>query len=323
MMKLLIQGCGFIGEVHLRTILENKLCEVSVCEANDQRRRQIADRYGIETYPDLTGALRHHFDGAVICTPNHLHYEDAAKCIGKGLNIMLEKPISTSAQTARQMMELSRDRGRFIFVAYCLRFAEPYRVIREYIASGRLGKVFGIRASAAGKAAITDALTDYRTKRALGGGVISDFSHEIDYTLWFAGESALRAACFHSQAVHREWDVPDTAEIMISCSGDIVISIHMDYLQPYAGRSIEVYGDEASIRWRDNEKPILYDSKKGLWTELEATLDFSKMYRNQMEHYLDCLENGKIPLIGAEDGYQIMRIVDKCMDGMKPLVCDV
>ncbi|MHC1771796.1 MAG: Gfo/Idh/MocA family protein [Flexilinea sp.] len=89
---------------------------------------------------------------------------------------------------AKEIVDLCDKYNRFAFIAYCLRFAPPYKKIKTLVDSGELGKVFSIRASVAGKKAITDAHTNYRTVKKLGGGVISDFSHEIDYSLWFAGK---------------------------------------------------------------------------------------------------------------------------------------
>ncbi|WP_066685779.1 Gfo/Idh/MocA family protein [Christensenella intestinihominis] len=313
-MKLLIHGCGYIGEVHLKTVLNNHLCEVALCEMNGQRRKEVAEKYGIdETYTSLDEALKHSFDGVVICTPNFAHKDDLEKCVKAGLNVMLEKPMSSTLESAREMRELCRKYDKFAFVAYCLRFAQPYQRIKKMVTEGKLGKVFGIHASVAGKKAITDAKTDYRTKRALGGGVISDFSHEIDYALWFGGKPVKNVKCFGARAIHKEWDVLDTAELLISCEDDLCIAIHMDFLQPYFGRSIEIYGTEGAIRWRDNESIKFYDCKKDKWIEMDSAIDWDDVYREEMEHYLHCLQTGEKPMIDAENGFETFEVIDKCV----------
>ncbi len=313
-MKLLIHGCGYIGEVHLRSILNFKLCEVAICEINGERLDVVAQKYGVEEkYNSLEEALQNDFDGVIICTPNFTHKEDVEKCVMAGLDVMLEKPMSESLASSEAMKELCEKHGKFAFVAYCLRFAKPYQMIKNMITEGRLGKVFGIRASVAGKKAITDAKTDYRTKRELGGGVISDFSHEIDYSLWFGGKAVKSVKCFGSKAVHKDWDVLDTAELLISCEDDLNISVHMDFLQPYFGRSIEVYGTGGAIRWRDNENIKFFDAAKDEWIELDSGIDWDHVYRDEIVHYLDCLRLGKRPIIDEAGGLETFRVIDSCV----------
>lgn len=312
-MKLLIQGAGYIGEVHLKTIRTYDLCDVALCEMNEARLNEVADKYHVdERYTSLDEALKHPFDGVIICTPNFVHKSDAEKCIRAGLNVMLEKPMAESLESARAIHALCKETGKFAFVAYCLRFAAPYRRIREMIADGTLGKVFSIRASVAGKKAISDAKTNYRTVRSLGGGVISDFSHEIDYSLWFAGEAVEDVRCFGFRAVHKDWDVLDTAELLLKCKNDLALSIHMDFLQPYFGRTIEIYGTEGAIRWRDNECIKFYDRKTDTWVDMESSINWDHVYRDEIIHYLDCLKTGSVPFVNEDEGLKTFEAIELC-----------
>lgn len=309
-MKLLVNGSGYIGKVHLHSIVKFKLCEVAICEINPARLREAAEEFGVtECYSSLDEALAQKFDGAVICTPNFAHLGDMKKCMDAGLNVFLEKPLAGSYDEGREMVAHAKAKNRWAFVAYCLRFAPAYGKIREYVQSGRLGKVFGVRASVAGKKAITDAKTDYRTKKNLGGGVISDFSHEIDYSLWFVDRRVTGVAARSGRAVHKDWDVDDSAELILDCADDVRISVHMDFLQPYFGRSIEVYGTGGAIRWRDNEPMKIYLEETGEWRDEDSAIDWEKVYKDEMEHYLDCLRAGKRPLVDENWGCEIMRIV--------------
>ncbi len=309
-MKILVNGCGYIGKVHLHSIRKFNLCDVAICEIDPARLEEAASEFGVaERYASLDEALQHPFDGVVVCTPNFAHWHDMKQCMDAGLDVMLEKPLSSDYATAREMAAYAKSKNRWAFVAYCLRFAPTYARIRDYVQSGKLGKVFSVRAAVAGKKAITDAKTDYRTRKKLGGGVISDFSHEIDYSLWFVGKAATKVVAVSSRAVHKEWDVADTAELILACEDDVAISVHMDFLQPYFGRSIEVYGTAGAIRWRDNEPMQVHLESTGEWRDEDSAIDWEMVYKEEMEHYLDCLKTGKRPLVDEQWGCEIMRIV--------------
>ncbi len=72
--KILIVGCGSIGERHLRCFLRTDRAEVFACENRASVLEKIARQYVVRGFPDLAAALGAlHFDGAVIAAPAHLH----------------------------------------------------------------------------------------------------------------------------------------------------------------------------------------------------------------------------------------------------------
>jgi UDP-N-acetylglucosamine 3-dehydrogenase len=313
-MKILIQGCGFIGEIHLQSILKYGLCEVALCDVDQKRLADVAARHGVsETYPSLGEALKSSMDGVIICTPNHLHRDDLVQCVEAGLNVMLEKPVSGSLQSALEMQAACERYGRFAFVAYVLRFSDEFRRMKELIDDGTLGKVFSIRASVAGGKALTCSQTDFRTRKAAGGGVIGDYSHEIDYCLWLVGKKVERVSCSGLRAVHKDWDVQDTADILLACEEDVNLSIHMDYLQAFSGRSIDISGTLGSIRWRDDAGIQLYSGSRGVWEDVACSRDMDAIYRDELIHYIDCLRTGARPLIGIDDGLRVMEVISECI----------
>ena len=74
--------------------------------------------------------------------PAELHYPAGRKPLEKGLNVMLEKPMTLTAAQSAELVELAQRTGARLMVGHVLLFHPAYRKIKEVIDSGRLGKLF-------------------------------------------------------------------------------------------------------------------------------------------------------------------------------------
>jgi|GEM_PF-4338167 len=72
--KLLVIGCGSIGERPLRCFVKTGRADVSACDTNPALLEKMRSEYQVPTFPGLKEALAtEKFDGVVICTPAHTH----------------------------------------------------------------------------------------------------------------------------------------------------------------------------------------------------------------------------------------------------------
>ena len=182
-MRILIDGAGFIGEVHLNILMKYDLADVAVSETNRDRLDEIINKYGIkEYYLDIDEALKNNYNGAVICTPNHLHAEHSVKFLNMGIGVLVEKPMTHTVKDARMMVKAARDNNSFIYVAYVVRKFDTFLKIKKLIDEGHLGELYSMRAVVSSRRTLTDAVEKYRGKKATGGSVVHDYSHEIDYS---------------------------------------------------------------------------------------------------------------------------------------------
>src|SRR5258706_15684951 len=95
--SILVVGVGSIGERHLRCFAATGRADVSFCEVNAAMRQTIAERYQIaRVFGDYESALKEPPDAVVICTPAHLHVPMALAAVRAGVNLLIEKPLSTS-----------------------------------------------------------------------------------------------------------------------------------------------------------------------------------------------------------------------------------
>ena len=215
---------------------------------------------------------------------------------------MIEKPITNTVEDAKKIITLAKKNKSFILVAYCLRFYDPFIKMKEIVANGELGNVFSIRAVVSARRALTDAVSDYRSKRTSGGGIIHDYSHEIDYLKWFIEEKVKEIYCKGFNLEHREWDIFDTADIILEFENNKIGSIHMDYIQAPFRRSLEIYGTKGTLLWCNFGDIKFYSETSQKWCKIRVDKSFGKMYLKQLQHYIRCINSKDKPMVSGSEG---------------------
>ena len=84
----------------LRCFQQTELCHPALCEANPQRRAEIAAPYGVEAFASLEDAQARSWDAAVICTPAHLHIRHCLQLAPSTSAFLIEKPLATHVAEA-------------------------------------------------------------------------------------------------------------------------------------------------------------------------------------------------------------------------------
>ena len=114
-MRAAIVGTGGIARIHQRVIAQLGGEIVGVCG----RSLSSAQRFGSEAYDNLEAMLRAtRPDVLHICTPNHLHCEQALAGFAAGAHVVCEKPLAASSDEAERMMQAAHRAGRTGGVCY-------------------------------------------------------------------------------------------------------------------------------------------------------------------------------------------------------------
>jgi predicted dehydrogenase len=82
-----------------------------------------------------------------IATPPAFHSAIASQAIERGLNVLCEKPLTTSADDARRLLDLAKRNCRVLFPCHNYRHAPVVKAVREILDSGRIGKVTAVSLS--------------------------------------------------------------------------------------------------------------------------------------------------------------------------------
>jgi predicted dehydrogenase len=150
----------------------------------------------------------------------------------------------------------------------------------------------------------------YSARRDLGGGVILDAIHEIDYLRWMFGEAEV-VSCFAGKLSRLDIDTEDTAAIMIRFMSGVIGEIHMDYVQRVYSRSCQVIGDEGTINWDYTTGEVRwYSAITNRWQVFPDAVGWepNQMYIDEMKHFLRCLAGEEKPTLDVFEALQVLKI---------------
>ena len=312
-LKILIVGCGSIGSRHLRNIKKITDCEIIVSETKDFDPTDLEKKYGIEVFRDYDTALNEKPDAVIISNPTAFHIEYALKAAKKGCHLFIEKPLSHNMNGVNDLIRVVEKKKLKVLIGCNLRFHRQLIKIKELLNQNAIGKVYFTRLVAGSYLPSwrpgTDYSRSYSARKKLGGGVVLDLIHEIDYAMWLFGEiGGLNAnVCKLSNL---EIDAEDYAQIFLKFKNATVAQIQLDYLNRKPSRSCEIVGEFGNIEW-DYIKGLLKitDTKNKSVKDFSLdNYDINDMYIEEMKHFFNCVSNNEEPLVDIHDGKRALEI---------------
>ena len=317
--RILIVGLGSIGTRHLRTarklfpdadlrVLRHLEC-VSIPEYDDGCFSSM--EHAVDFLPQI----------AVIACPAPFHIGAAQHLAEAGVNLLIEKPLSSSIEGVAQLNETCQKQGTVLLTAYNLRFLPSLQCFRNLLLLDHaIGKVLSVRCEVGQYLPSWRPDTDYRqsvsARQELGGGVLLELSHELDYLRWIFGEVDWVRATLSKQS-SLDIDVEDTAHLIVgfvSANGgnQVIATVNMDFIRHDTTRICTAIGEHGSLRWNGLTGVVeQYDVGGKEWRErfhYEYQRDDS--YMAEWQNFIDCVNEHKIPLITGEDGLKVLQIIE-------------
>ncbi len=308
-----IIGLGSIGRRHLRLIraLRPRI-EITVVRSGLGRNWPeviLADRV-VESVSD---AINLGIQAAIICTPAIKHVEQSLELVDKKIHILVEKPLSHNSEGVLKLIRAAKETNVVALVGYVLRYDLSAIKFLELFQSGRLGKILHARVDCGSYLPDWRPEQDYKKTvssiSALGGGVLLELSHELDYVNWFFGAKQVETA-YLSNSETLGIEVEDSVDLVITSKSGFPISVHMDFYRRRSRRICAVYGVNGDLKWnvlkgRVDWKPINGDKKEYVFDS-----DRDDVYKMQLNHFLRCIENGDMPRVSLAEGAEVVSLVE-------------
>jgi predicted dehydrogenase len=317
--RALVVGLGSIGRRHARNWSALGLGEVLVCR---RAGRALPEPLGVpyREFNDLETALEERPDVVLVTNPTSLHVETARMAIDASAHVYVEKPLGHALSGVAELLQAARAKKRALTVGYNLRFHPGLQRMRDLLRAGAIGKPISVRAEVGeylpGWHPYEDYRASYSARRELGGGPLLTFSHELDSVCWLLG-APVRVLAAASHASSLEVDTEDVAEVVLSYGDGAIASVHVDYVRRPPRRTVDILGEEGTLRWEPDANRVLhYASATRQWRLEESSPTFSRndMFTAAMCDFLFAIQAQ--PSIGA-DGEQGAAILSVALAALR------
>jgi predicted dehydrogenase len=312
--KIAILGLGSIGKRHLRLArLLYPEAEIRVMRYSDTAKiPEFADG----CVADLSAALAFRPDLAVIATPAPFHVNLAIPLAEAGVNLLIEKPIAANLMGLERLLEAIERCQITALVGYNLRFLPSLRVFREQLLNNVVGHLWTVRAEVGLYLPLWRSGNDYRkwvsSKLALGGGVLLELSHEVDYLRWIFGEVSWVQAAISRQS-NLDIDVEDCAYLVMGFGLDnLSARLDLDFIRHDSTRQCLVIGERGTLRWNGLAGTVdFFSAEQKSWCNVcELPVESDESYLEQWRHLADCINTDSPPLVSAFDARKTLAVIE-------------
>ena len=312
--RFAVIGCGSIGKRHIGNLQALGAADIVGFDLRPDRRSETQSALGVEVVGSLDGLWDRRPDVAVVAVPTSLHVSVAIQAAEHGCHLLIEKPLSDSMTGVERLGELIQRHRLACLIGCNMRFLPGMQKIRELLQQEAVGHVVAVRAEAGQYLPDWHPWEDYRqtysARRELGGGIILDAIHELDYLYYLLGEVE-SVACFAGKLSHLEIDTEDTAAILLRFADGALGEVHLDYVQRAYSRTCQIIGEQGTIHWQYTSGEVRwYSAADGQWHTFAqpAGWQVNHMYLEELRHFFACLEGAQQPLAGFEDGRRVLEI---------------
>ena len=312
-MNIIFFGLGSIGKRHFRNLL--LIPKQFNFFAYRVRKNPLPDDLqNIIIVDDLQDIKSLKIDLAIISSPPSVQENIINFVVKYSINFYVEKPIGVNYSNLHPLLKEVKQKKLISMVGFNLRAHPVHNEIKKIINQDLLGNIVSVR-SMVGQYLPDwhpdeDYSRGYSANKTLGGGVLLDLTHELDFVYSLFGDfSAYKA--FFGKLSSLNTDTEDIAEIIIEFKNNIFGSVRLDYIQTFPQREGQIIGENATLFYDLINSKIEIFNKNGLSFSKEfGDFDRNEMYLTQMKLMIESVENKTFVKNDFESGLKILKLVN-------------
>jgi predicted dehydrogenase len=263
-------------------------------------------------------------DAVAIATPVRFHFEMAKAALLAGKHTFIEKPMATSTQECKELIDLAQKQSLTLMVGHTYIYSSCVRKIKNIVDDGDLGEI------------------QYISSRRLNLGLFQkdinvawDLApHDLTIVLYVLGKTPTGVNC--QGKAHVTEEIEDVTNMTLTFSNGAIALIQSSWLDPNKIRQMTFVGRRRMLIYDDTEpleKIKIYDKRVetpphyDTFAEFQYAYHYGDMYcpyikqdeplKIECQHFLDCINFGKEPISSGLDGLNVVQILEAASKSLK------
>jgi len=322
--NIAIVGLGNWGQ-HLARILYQLESLVKCCDLDEKKLAKFKKQFhGIEFTNSFDEVINDNkTDGIIIASPAVFHHELAKKALLKGKPVFIEKPMTLNSKDGEELVRIAQKQGLPLMVGHLLKYHPAIIKIKELIDKGDLGDIYYLYSQR----------VNLGTIRKDENALWSFAPHDISVALYLLGDDiesvSARGECYLQSGIE------DVVFLNIRYKNKLMVNIQISWLDPYKERKFTIVGSKKMVAFDDmqsTEKVKIYDKGVSREPGYESygdslslrfgdinipKIDMAEPLKLECKHFIDCIENKKMPHTDGNEGVKVVKILEKAQESLK------
>lgn len=318
MLNAAVIGIGAMGKNHARIYSEMTGVKlVAVSDLDEKIGQKVASKNNCKYYQDYREMIaKEKIDLASVVVPTKNHHEVAMACLNKKISCLVEKPIASSVKEGEDIIACAKHNGVKLMIGHIERFNPAIIELKKRM--NDLGKVFKIDINRVGPF----------PSRIRDVGIVIDLAtHDIDIMRYVTGSEVCRLYAETEQKIHTSNE--DLLSGLMKFKNGAVCNFNINWLTPTKIRKLYLTGEKGMFVANYLQQDLYFYENQ----EIKNNLNYADIMRGvsegkmikffinkkeplqaELEHFVDCVQNNKEPLISGEDGLKALSLAEKLIE---------
>jgi predicted dehydrogenase len=321
MLRVGVIGAGIMGKMHCQAYRDYHRSEVvAVADVVEERARSLAGQWGIKSwYTDYREMLeKEELDAVAVATPDQLHRAPSVDALEAGKHVLLEKPLATTLEDGRAIVEAVQRTGKILMVNHGLRQKQAVRMVKQAVAAGELGKVKHVLSTHHWRLKGPTQTISWAAETSLATFLLS---HTVDLVRWWLDEEIVEVYAMETRGLLESMGVPthDTLAALARFQSGATFSMEASWIYPnshisFGDVQFNLLGDQGVMRFDHLAQGLekATDVAEIMLTELGG-VDYAGRavgwWYDSVHYFVDSVLAGEQPIPTAQDGLQVLKVV--------------
>src|SRR6266576_3627203 len=302
-LRIGVVGAGVMGSNHARVLtgLPNVRL-VGVVDPLPAHRMRATELTNCRTFASLDELIAEGVEAVTIAAPTHLHHEIALAAIARNIHVLVEKPIASSVEEGREIVDAAERAGVTLMIGHVERFNPAVAAIKQAIS---------------GEDILSIAITRVGPfpPRMSNVGVVIDLAvHDIDLIRWFTESDIVEVQPQLSSAVAEREDI---ALLQFRTASGVLAHINTNWLTPFKARNVTVATRGKYIMGDLLTRQVTECfgfQPDGSYSMRHLSVGHAEPLRAELQAFVAAIRDGKEPAVTGEEGVASLEIAIRCLE---------